>query len=115
MDMALHPDGKTVANLNKSFGVPKEDSKLQIAMLRLGPTLNLELMDYDTCDQRRLMPRNSDCDALHIAFFVDDMKAAADYLIEHGCKLFSRPLVSEKGPKAGQVIRNVQAPWGGCS
>jgi uncharacterized membrane protein YphA (DoxX/SURF4 family) len=43
---------------------------------------------------------------------VSDMDAAADYLIEHGCKLFSGPLVSERGPKAGQAIRYFQAPRG---
>ena len=105
------PGTSNPANLNKAFGVPK-DSKLQIAMLRLGPTLNLELMEYETSDQRRLMPKNSDYDAPHIAFFVIDMAAAAAYLIEHGCKLFSGPLVSERGPKQGQAIRYFQAPWG---
>jgi catechol 2,3-dioxygenase-like lactoylglutathione lyase family enzyme len=51
------PGTSNPADLNKAFGVPT-DSKLQIAMLRLGPTLNLELMEYETSDQRRVMPRN---------------------------------------------------------
>ena len=93
------PGTSNPANLNEAFGVPK-DSKLQIAMLRLGPTLNLELMEYETSDQRKLMPRNSDFDAPHIAFFVSDMEAAAEYLTAHGCKLFSGPLVSERRPEA---------------
>ena len=97
------PGTSNPANLNQAFGVPP-DSKLQIAMLRLGPTLNIELMEYNTPDQRKVMPRNSDFGAPHIAFFVSDMDAAADYLVEHGCKLFSGPLVSERGPKTGQAI-----------
>ena len=97
------PGTSNPANLNQAFGVPP-DSKLQIAMLRLGPTLNLELMEYESSDQRKVMPRNSDYDAPHIAFFVGDMDAAAAYLMEHGCKLFSGPLVSERGPKQGQAI-----------
>ena len=105
------PGTTNPADLNKAFGVPA-DSKLQIATLRLGPTLNIELMEYETPDQRKVMPRNSDFDAPHIAFFVSDMDAAAGYLVEHGCKLFSGPLVSEGGPKAGQAIRYFQAPWG---
>jgi catechol 2,3-dioxygenase-like lactoylglutathione lyase family enzyme len=104
------PGTSNPANLNQAFGVPP-DSKLHIAMLRLGPTLNLELMEYESSDQRKVMPRNSDYDAPHIAFFVSDMDAAAAYLIEHGCKIFSGPLVSERGPKAGQSIRYFQAPW----
>lgn len=71
------PGTSNPADLNKAFGVPT-DSKLQIAMLRLGPTLNLESMEYETSDQRRAMPRNSDFDAPHIAFFVSDMDAAAN-------------------------------------
>ncbi len=105
------PGTSNPADLNKAFGVPA-DSQLQIAMLRLGPNLNIELMEYETPDQRKVMPRSSDLDAPHIAFFVSDMDAAADYLVAHGCKLFSGPLVSEGGPKAGQAIRYFQAPWG---
>ena len=105
------PGTNNPADLNNAFGVPA-DSKLKIAMLRLGPTLNLELMQYDTSDQRRVMPKNSDFDAPHIAFFVSDIKQAADYLTEHGCKLFGGPLLSKEGPKAGQAIRYFQTPWG---
>ncbi len=103
------PGTQNPANLNAAFGVPS-DSKLKIAMLRLGLTLNLELMQYDTSDQRQVTPRNSDFDAPHIAFFVSDMEQAADYLTEHGCKLFSGPLVSKRGPKAGQSIRYFKRP-----
>lgn len=105
------PGTSNPANLNEAFGVPA-DGKLKIAMLRLGPTLNLELMQYDASDQRQVMPKNSDFDAPHIAFFVSDMGRAADYLTAHGCKLFRGPLVSKQGPKAGQCIRYFQTPWG---
>jgi catechol 2,3-dioxygenase-like lactoylglutathione lyase family enzyme len=107
------PGTSNPADLNKAFGVPA-DSKLQIAMLRLGSTLNIELMEYETPDQRTVMPRNSDFDAPHIAFFVSDMDAAADYLVAHGCKLFSGPLVSEGGPKAGRRFATFKRP-GACS
>ena len=105
------PDTKNPVNLKEAFGVPA-DSKLKIAMLRLGPTLNLELMEYESPGQRQVMPKNSDFDAPHIAFFVSDMDAASDYLNEHGCKLFSGPLLSSEGPKAGQSIRYFATPWG---
>ena len=105
------PGTNNPANLEKAFGVLPE-SKLKIAMLRLGPTLNLELMQYTASDQRREMPKNSDWDAPHIAFFVRDMQVAADYLAQHGCKLFDGPFLSETGPKAGQAIRYFTTPWG---
>lgn len=43
-------------------------------MLRLGPTLNLEMMQHETSDQRQVRPRNRDFDAPRIAFFVSDME-----------------------------------------
>ena len=58
------------------------------------------------------MPKNRDFDAPHLAFFVSDMDAAEDYHNEHGCELFSGPLLSNEGPKAGQSIRYFQTPWG---
>ena len=105
------PGTKNPADLNAAFGVP-QNSKLKIAMLRLGPTVNLELMQYESSEQRQVMPKNSDFDAPHIAFFVGDMDVAAEYLSDHGCKLFSGPLSSKEGPKAGQSIRYFQTPWG---
>jgi catechol 2,3-dioxygenase-like lactoylglutathione lyase family enzyme len=117
------PGTENPANLNKTFDVDP-DSKLKIAMLRLGPTLNLELMEYESPDQRQEMPKNSDYGAPHIAFFVQDMKAAADYLTAKGCRLFKGPFVSEKGPfgtvrvprivGAYETVQISCVDWKGC-
>jgi hypothetical protein len=81
-------------------------------MMRLGLTLNLELMEYVTPGQNSLVPKNSDVDVPHIAFWVEDMEIAAKYLAQHGCPLLAGPFQSDRGPKTGQQIRYFTAPWG---
>lgn len=50
---------------------------VEIAMLRLGTSINLELLAYRAEKQQREMPSNIDIGAGHIAVFVDDLNAAA--------------------------------------
>lgn len=50
------------------------------AMLRLGPTANLELLNYTAPDQDDGQPAVSDVGAGHLALFVDDMSAAVAYV-----------------------------------
>ena len=105
------PGTDNPANLQKSFEAAP-GSTLKVAMLRLGPTLNLELMEYQSAGRRTEMPKNDDMDTPHVAFFVEDMELAADYLRQHGCRLLEGPFTSDKGPKAGQSIHYFFTPWG---
>ncbi len=105
------PGTANPADLHATFDVDPR-STLRVRMLRLGPTLNVELMEYRTPGQNRTIPRNSDVDVPHIAFFVDDIGVATAYLAAHGCTLLSGPLKSSSGPKAGQAIRYFKTPWG---
>jgi catechol 2,3-dioxygenase-like lactoylglutathione lyase family enzyme len=105
------PGTENPADLQKTLGVDP-NSKLNIAMMRLGPNLNLELMDYRTPGQNRSIPKTSDVDVAHIAFWVDDMEVAAKYLRKRGCRLLEGPFKSDRGPKAGQQIRYFTTPWG---
>jgi hypothetical protein len=61
-------------------------------MLRLGPSLNIELLEFDADQQQRKMPSKIDMRAGHIAFFVDDILAAAESLRKHGAELLQGPL-----------------------
>ncbi|MBV9749225.1 MAG: VOC family protein [Acetobacteraceae bacterium] len=105
------PGTENPADLHQVFDVDPR-SRLRIAMLRLGPTVNIELLEYAAPEQRREMPRNSDVDAPHLAFWVEDMDVAAAYLAAHGCTLLGGPFTSKDGPKAGQSIRYARTPWG---
>ena len=88
------PGTETPADLEKTLGVGPT-SKLRIALMRLGPSLNVELMEYRASGQNCSVPKNSDADVPHIAFWVEDMEMedgvaamlnpAASPAMETGC------------------------------
>lgn len=51
----------------------------QITLVRCGYGSNIELFQYSSPDQKTVTPKNSDVGGYHIAFYVDDIKAAKDY------------------------------------
>lgn len=83
-----------------------------IAMLRLGPNINVELQMYEAETQERQMPKPIDVGAAHIAFFVDDLDAAAKSLMEHGAELLPGPVQAQGDVKKGEEIRYFKTPWG---
>ena len=52
----------------------------EITLVRCGYGSNIELFKYTAPDQKDATPKNSDIGGYHIAFYVDDIKAAKDYL-----------------------------------
>ena len=85
---------------------------INLAMLRLGPNINVELMVFDADGQRRTMPSNIDYGATHVAFFVDDIDAAAKSLKENGAELLKGPLDAKGDVKQGERIWYFKTPWG---
>lgn len=83
-----------------------------IALERCGFGSNVELFKYSAPDQKVIVARNSDVGGHHIAFYVDDIKLAADYLKAKGVKTFAGPIDIAEGPVAGQSILYFVAPWG---
>jgi catechol 2,3-dioxygenase-like lactoylglutathione lyase family enzyme len=84
----------------------------KITQIRCGYGSNIELFQYSSPDQRDMTPKNSDIGGYHIAFYVDDIKAAKAYLDAKGIKTFYGPFTVEQGPAAGQGIFYFLAPWG---
>ena len=84
----------------------------QISLIRCGYGSSLELFKYTAPDQKNAEPRNSDIGGFHIALYVDDVKAAKDYLDGKGIKTFMGPIPIEEGPAAGQTILYFTSPWG---
>src|ERR1700761_1088320 len=84
----------------------------QITMMRCGFGSNIELFSYQSPDQQVVQPKNSDVGGYHIAFYVDDIKAADAYL--RGKKVWTHfgPVPIKEGPAAGQAILYFNAPWG---
>jgi catechol 2,3-dioxygenase-like lactoylglutathione lyase family enzyme len=84
----------------------------QITLVRCGFGSNIELFSYQSPDQQVVQPKNSDVGGYHIAFYVDDIKAADAYLRSKGVWTFFGPVPIKEGPAAGQAIVYFKAPWG---
>ena len=84
----------------------------EIVEIRCGYGSNIELFKYTSPDQTDATPKNSDVGGYHIAFYVDDIQAAKDYLDSKGVKTFAGPLMVKEGPAGGQGIFYFLAPWG---
>lgn len=91
-------------------GVPIQN--ISLAMLRLGPNLNVELQMFEAEAQKKEMPSNIDVGAAHIAFFVEDIHAAADSLKKHGAELLQGPIQAKGKVKEGEQIWYFKTPWG---
>jgi catechol 2,3-dioxygenase-like lactoylglutathione lyase family enzyme len=89
-------------------------AKCTIAMIRLGRHHNVELFEYQAPDQRRALPRNSDIGGHHLAFYVDDIDAAHEYVRSiPGVTVQDGPNgVDPAAPVAGQRWFYFQTPWG---
>src|SRR3984957_11148019 len=83
----------------------------EIRFYRCGNGLNFEVFEYEPHEGQREAPRNSDIGGHHIAFYVDDMDAAVEYLRARGVRLLAGPVAS-KNASAGQRWQYFLAPWG---
>jgi catechol 2,3-dioxygenase-like lactoylglutathione lyase family enzyme len=84
----------------------------KVTMIRPGMGSNIELFSYQSPDQQVVRPKNSDVGGYHIAFYVEDIGSAADYLRSKGVETHLGPIPIEEGPAAGQTILYFKAPWG---
>src|SRR3974390_784029 len=76
----------------------------KITLVRCGYGSNIELFQYTSPDQKDMTPKNSDIGGHHVAFYVDDVKAAKDYLDSKGVKTMFGPFPVNEGPAAGPPI-----------
>ncbi|MFD9321659.1 VOC family protein [Streptomyces sp. NPDC060053] len=82
-------------------------------LLRTGPTANCELIQSGTGALRSRPPLNSDVGGHHLAFYVDDVDAAAAYLREQeGVALMGEPETITQGPIAGDRWLYLSTPIG---
>lgn len=88
-------------------------ASMKVAMVRLGPTTNVELFEYDAPDQNRNIPKNSDHGASHLAFYVNDVHAAVEYLkAQSGVKVLGEPEIEAHGPTKDHEWVYFLTPWG---
>lgn len=84
----------------------------RLCFMRCAYGSNFELFEYEVSDQRQDPPKNSDVGGHHLAFYVDDMAAAVNYLKEKGLRVLGEPTVRSTGPSAGQSWVYFLSPWG---
>ena len=86
----------------------------RVKQFRCGSNTNIELFEYDSPDQRQIMPKNSDWGGHHIALYVDDIDEAMKHLKKHNVTLMpggGGPRI-EEGPEAGLRSCYFLTPWG---
>jgi len=84
----------------------------EISMVRCGYGSNIELFQYQSPDQAKTLPKNSDFGGHHIALYVDDIDKAAAYLKSKNVTTMQGPIPVKEGPAAGQSILYFLTPWG---
>jgi catechol 2,3-dioxygenase-like lactoylglutathione lyase family enzyme len=84
-----------------------------LAMVRCGPTQNVELFEYDAKDQVNTPMKNSDVGGFHLAFYVKDLKQAVDYLkTVPGVQVLGEPTPVGGQPNGGETFVYFKTPWG---
>lgn len=83
--------------------------RLRFYRCNFGP--NFEVFEYESPEQNSTPPRNSDVGGHHIAFYVDDLDAAVEYLRGQGVQILGEPTASS-GASAGQRWVYFLSPWG---
>ncbi len=84
----------------------------KLQFLRCGNGSNFEIFEYSSPDQNLVQPRNSDVGGHHLAFYVDDIDSAVEYLRMHDVRVLGDPVVRTDGPSAGQSWVYFLTPWG---
>lgn len=78
---------------------------------RCGFGPNFEIFEFEPACGQAGQPRNSDIGGHHLAFYVDDLDTAVDYLRSCGVKVLDEPTASI-GASAGQRWVYFLTPWG---
>ena len=78
---------------------------------RCGDQAIFEIFHYESPDQAVVVPANSDIGGHHVAFYVDDLDQAIDYLRGQGVTVLQGPTRS-RGPAEGNRWIYFLSPWG---
>jgi catechol 2,3-dioxygenase-like lactoylglutathione lyase family enzyme len=88
-------------------------AELEMAMLRCGPTMNLELLEWSGSAPADALPVHGDATGQHLAFYVTDVAAAVDHLSAvPGVRVLGRPTMLTGTLDEGQWFVFFRAPWG---
>lgn len=81
-------------------------------LVRCGNGPSFEIFEYTSPDQSPTPPKNSDIGGYHIAFYVDDIDAATQYLRDQGVKVLGEPHTFTDTGMEGLSWVYFMSPWG---
>lgn len=86
---------------------------VQQSRLRVGPTIDIELCQFELPGQRQAVPSNSDHGGHHLAFAVGDVDQAAGYLgALREIEPLGTPQTEQDGAIAGTRWQHFRTSWG---
>jgi catechol 2,3-dioxygenase-like lactoylglutathione lyase family enzyme len=94
------------------LGVDPKAVIRSLRMLRFKTGPSFEIFEYELEGACAIPPRNSDVGGHHLAFYVEDIGAAAAYLQSHGITVQGDPVTMETGPTKGLTWVYFLSPWG---
>lgn len=97
--------------MHTHLGVHPRTIIRDIRFYRLGNGANFEVFLYESADGQAPQPRNSDIGGYHLAFYVDDLDLAVEYLRSKGVAVMGEP-TSSRQSAAGQRWVYFTSPWG---
>jgi catechol 2,3-dioxygenase-like lactoylglutathione lyase family enzyme len=103
---------ETGTRMRDKLGVDPRTRIRDIRLVRCKNGANFEIFQYEAEDQVQSPPRNSDIGGHHLAFYVDDINAATDYLIAGGIQILDKPEFKTEGPSGGEAWVYFLSPWG---
>ena len=104
----VDPDPKFMTN-NLSVS---PSSKLKYSFLRCKTGPNIEIFEYTAPDQKVICPKNSDVGGHHLAFYVEDIEIAVQYLQTKNITIQGDVNFITEGPAGGSAWVYFLAPWG---
>ena len=83
----------------------------KLSFFRMGGTAMLEVFQYSASDQREIQPKNSDFGGNHVAFYVEEIDVAVEYLKSMKVQVLGE-VTASKNASEGQRWVYFLAPWG---
>jgi catechol 2,3-dioxygenase-like lactoylglutathione lyase family enzyme len=108
---SLGPFPKDPELMTNKLNVHPDAEMVEIRFYRCFNGANFEVFHYRSPDQRKEQPRNSDIGGHHLAFYVDDLDLAIQYLKANGVRVLGEPTASS-GASQGQRWVYFLSPWG---
>lgn len=102
----LDADWKKLNHINPDTGA------VTIKMINAGNGASIEVFEYADNKGSKIHPKTDDIGAFHIAFYVNDINAAVEYLKSKGVKIIGEPFTMPSGDTAGESWVYFETPWG---